>query len=618
MARKQNTNSQLEKGIKLIQDQSAELLKLAGVYDSMYNSISKINEGLGSTASIQNKLNKGQNASKQIDDGLMKNKAKMQALAMKMKTMKKHGLKFDMEEARNARKKLQVEKDILLQQKDQQNSLEHQGKVLKENLKGFMKSKYLAGGITAMMTSGVYELDKLWKGYNKTYGFTSDIAKSVHERTEQLALASQRVSITFKTLHKTMAGIATSTGLYAGTLRSDVLEEASELSKLMGISNKGMSNLALNAQRTGQNMEAQSISMVKGIRNAENMVGATVDMEVAFKAASETTGLIRANIGRSYEEIARVTAQAQAFGLTLQDLASISSNMLNFQSSIEAELTAELFIGKQLNLEKARLYALTGDYESLQKEIVGQLGSEYEFLRMNTLQKQKYAAALGMSVNQMSDLVLRNAELSDIEQQARDAGDEQTLNMLKQRDLQQQIADFTEKLQTTFISLAKGPLGKVAEVMAKVLSSTEAVYGILGLMAVMKMGSIIASLKMVSKFLSLSALRAGFTMAAMTAGIGLIAAVGAAAIFAAAMKGAESRATAGGDTTAASVKSYQGLGDEEMVTLDRGAALFHSGESVVRSENFGRMNAILERIDSSINKQKLNINVESHHGTRFR
>ena len=66
---------------------------------------------------------------------------------------------------------------------------------------------------------------------------------------------------------------------------------------------------------------------------------------------------------------------------------------------------------------------------------------------MNTLQKQKYAAALGMSVNQMSDLVLRNAELSDIEQQARDAGDEQTLNMLKQRDLQQQIADFTEKLR---------------------------------------------------------------------------------------------------------------------------------------------------------------------------
>ena len=59
MVRKQNTNSQLEKGIKLIQDQSAELLKLAGVYDSMYNSINKINEGLGATASIQNKLNKG-------------------------------------------------------------------------------------------------------------------------------------------------------------------------------------------------------------------------------------------------------------------------------------------------------------------------------------------------------------------------------------------------------------------------------------------------------------------------------------------------------------------------------------------------------------------------------
>ena len=107
-------------------------------------------------------------------------------------------------------------------------------------------------------------------------------------------------------------------------------------------------------------------------------------------------------------EIDALTELPQALGLTMSDLAGISSNMLNFHSSIEAELTAELFIGKQLNLEQARLFALTGDYNGLRKEIMKNIGSEYEFLSMNVLAKQKYAAALGMSVDQMSNLVMKN------------------------------------------------------------------------------------------------------------------------------------------------------------------------------------------------------------------
>ena len=59
----------------------------------------------------------------------------------------------------------------------------------------------------------------------------------------------------------------------------------------------------------------------------------------------------------------------------MQDLASISSNLLNFQSSIEAELTAELFIGKQLNLERARYFALTNNITGLMDEINGQISN---------------------------------------------------------------------------------------------------------------------------------------------------------------------------------------------------------------------------------------------------
>ena len=55
--------------------------------------------------------------------------------------------------------------------------------------------------------------------------------------------------------------------------------------------------------------------------------------------------------------------------MELEDVASAGKSLLNFEQSIEAELQAELLTGRQLNLERARLAALTGDYVTLTEEI---------------------------------------------------------------------------------------------------------------------------------------------------------------------------------------------------------------------------------------------------------
>ena len=81
--------SNLEKQLRLIQDQTTEALKLAGVYDTMFNTINKVNEGLKGSIGIQATMLKGQSASKQIDEGLLNNKAKQQALLSRVKAMKK-------------------------------------------------------------------------------------------------------------------------------------------------------------------------------------------------------------------------------------------------------------------------------------------------------------------------------------------------------------------------------------------------------------------------------------------------------------------------------------------------------------------------------------------------
>ena len=616
MARKPDNTSNLEKQLKLIQDQTTEALKMAGAYDTMSQTINKVNEGLKGAVSIQEKMLKGQGAAKQIDDGLLKNKAKMQVLLKKIKAMKASNLKYSSEDAANERKKLQVEKAILLEQNKQNNSLEQRAKQAAASAKILMNKYIGTAALVATLWKGIKELDKLQTQYNKTFGLSNDQAMEIQSRMSNIAKDSGRMSITWITLHKTIAGIAEATGLLGSTMRADVIEEAAELSKLMGLSNKGMANLALNAQRTGQNMEEQSLEMIRGVAAAEKMLGVNVDVNAAFKTASETTGLIRANLGRSYGEITRVVTAAQALGMTLKDLASISEKMLNFQSSIEAELTAELFLGKQLNLEKARLYALTGDYESLQKEIVGQIGSEYEFLQLNVLQKKKYAEALGMSVDQMSDLVIRNADLATLEMEAESRDDKKTLEMLKQRTLQEEMKDLTEKLMTTFIALAEGPIGDLLNGISSILQSSTALYGIMGGIAAIKLGGLIMQVMTLAAAQKTAGIT-GFAAKAALNPIKAIAGLAVAGLGMALFSSMMDKETAKPIKTP-ETKQFANLGNEEMVTLEKGSAIFDQGESVVRTENFGKLNDTLIRVESILSNQKLSVHTEAHHGTRYR
>ena len=82
---------------------------------------------------------------------------------------------------------------------------------------------------------------------------------------------------------------------------------------------------------------------------------------------------------------------------------------------MEMELFHDL---KQLNLEKARLAALTGDYETLTKEIAANVGDFNDFSKMNVLQQKALAESVGMTVDQLSDQLLAKANLNELAEEA--------------------------------------------------------------------------------------------------------------------------------------------------------------------------------------------------------
>ena len=381
-------------------------------------------------------------------------------------------------------------------------------------------AKSLSGTFQSLKTS-LIEISELQTQFSKDLGLSDKDARNMRASVAAMANETGRVSINSKDTQAAFSTLNEQFGTAATTLRSDIVAETAILMKLTDMSAEAAGRFAMQANVTGQNMtkikEEARASVVAG----EQERGVRVNINKVLDEAGRTTGVIAANLGFNLQAIAKSITVAKQFGLTLQDLAGISSNLLDFQSSIEAELQAELFTGKQLNLEKARLAALTGDYETLTKEVMDNVGSELEFAQMNVLAKEKMATALGMNVDQMSDLVFKNANLAELAEEARDRGEEELAQSLEKRHLADQMNDATEKLHMLFVDLMNGPLGVIANIMSSIASNAGLAATAFGIFAGIKLGGMLVSLGGLLIKLGLVSKAALTTNAALTFGFGI-------------------------------------------------------------------------------------------------
>ena len=74
--------------------------------------------------------------------------------------------------------------------------------------------------------------------------------------------------------------------------------------------------------------------------------------------------------------IAEAAVQARQMGLSLSTTAKVAEGLLDFESSVNKEIQASVLIGRQLNFQKARQLALSGDIAGATKEIVNQVKTD--------------------------------------------------------------------------------------------------------------------------------------------------------------------------------------------------------------------------------------------------
>lgn len=153
--------------------------------------------------------------------------------------------------------------------------------------------------------------------------------------------------------------------------------------------NKTMLQMSNNSQEGADALmnQVKHLAKAKGVAPGAIMKDiADNSMEFARFGKDGASGLVNA------------AANAKKLGLNLETVVAAGDSLLDVQGSIQKEMKAEMMLGRQLNLDAARQAALTGDRDTLVKEIAKNAGSLAEFEGMSVVQQRSLADAMGVQV----------------------------------------------------------------------------------------------------------------------------------------------------------------------------------------------------------------------------
>ena len=233
----------------------------------------------------------------------------------------------------------------------------------------------------------------------------------------------------------------------------ETIAEVAELTENMGLGAKEAANLAKFAKLGGKElstvtaeMEASFISFTK-----TNKVG--LNMRDVMAEVGNASSAVSLSLGSSTEKIQEAVMEAQKLGLSLEQVDKIAGSLLDFESSIEAEMEAELLTGRQINLDKARLLALNNDLAGVAKEIGKNQGVLSAFASGNRIAQEATAKAMGMSRDEMANMIYQQGLANDLtEEQAAKAANIST-SEAKRLTAQETIAKTMEKMSQFAASL---------------------------------------------------------------------------------------------------------------------------------------------------------------------
>jgi hypothetical protein len=266
-------------------------------------------------------------------------------------------------------------------------------------------------GLIIEAVKAFMQMDKAAGETAKSMGISYNEAQKLNAEMSDAAAMSGDLLISTQDVVKANAQLNEIMGTGA-QFAGEMAVEFAQISEKTGLSAAAMKKFTEGAMIGGKTIKDQlvDVTAVTQELNAQNKVAFSAkDIQEGIAQLSKTQQL---QAGLNTKEMAKQVFQQKLLGLNAQQLEGVQSSMLDFESSIAAEMEAELLTGKQLNLEGARAAALAGDQAALAAEIRKEVGTAAEFGEMNVIQQEALAKAFGMSREDMAGMLIEQEKLA--------------------------------------------------------------------------------------------------------------------------------------------------------------------------------------------------------------
>lgn len=389
--------------------------------------------------------------------------------------------------------------------------------------------KLAALAIGAFLVKAILQADDKITDLQKSFGVTRGTARGISYELERQAVVSGDIFITSKKLNQSFRELSAELG-FAADISGQTLETFTNLTQRLGFNIKEATQLTYLARLQGENTETTLNNASKTVSALNKQKGTSINIKAVFNDIANASAATVVSLGGSVNALAEASTKARQLGLTLGEVDSIASSLLDFQSSIENELAAELMTGKQINLEAARYYALTNQTAKLTEEIGNNQELINAFATDNRLAQDAAAKSLGLSREELGKMVMQQQFLALGAEAFRAKFGEANYEQMQALSIGDKFRATLEKIQEIIgnIGYAFEPL---LNVFASLASSSTLVLATVGALAGLSLVRLISSISLMASQLVLASagaltignvLTAGGITVAVLAGLGAL------------------------------------------------------------------------------------------------
>ena len=325
----------------------------------------------------------------------------------------------------------------------------------------------------ALLVSAFSKLDAAAKAFREETGLTNSQMVGLDTTIQSVAISNAQLGVSMEDVAKAAADFSNQfEGLMVPS--QEVLGNVTAIEKNFGVSAKTQAGVnQLFQDMAGLSAEAAQFQVAQ-VTQAANLAGVAPDR--VLRDIAESAEAANNYFGGSVQELSKAAVKAAALGTSIKQASEVADNLMDFESSINAELEASAMLGQSINFNKARELAATGDILGAQQSVLDSLESTVDLNNLNKFQLDSIAKASGMPVAELKKQLNLRKQFGKLDSQGMKAAEQllasgKELSDISDSDLAAQTAQVRaqEEMQSKMDSL-KNTFGAIGSTLMAALA----------------------------------------------------------------------------------------------------------------------------------------------------